>query len=251
MANGQAYRRWADVEAEMQRMSRLPQSDWLAEAEHLQSETLVFLIRQTRRASQELYGRLVQELSRRMVRIANRWAQGLDEITTEEIVSQVEIKVLQLVLADTPSRQSDFLEGAFGKAVERFTINAVEKHNNSVLGRRGDLVAPVDPENDEEFEEIEGPIELAPDDRPGPEAVFLQLQDEARRPELIRKACDAVKDPRRLEAVILHYVDGWPVASRDPNQPDLERHFHASSRQIKRWIAAALKAMRNAVGDEK
>ena len=36
--------------------SRLPQFDWIAEAESLQNETLVFLIRQTGSGDQEPFG---------------------------------------------------------------------------------------------------------------------------------------------------------------------------------------------------
>ena len=243
MANGKAYERRADVEAEIQRVLCLHQSGWIAEAEDLQNETLVFLIRQIDRGDQELFGPLLQELSRRIVRLASRWAQGFDKITTENIVMQVEIEILELVLAETPSRQSDFLEIAFAKAVERRTIDAVMKHNNSPMGRRGEIVAEADDDGDD-FDEIERPIERAADGRPSPEAIVLQLQDEARRREWIQKACDAVKDPRHLVAVILHYGHGWPITCKDPGKPDLARYFDVKPRQIKYWIATALETMR-------
>jgi len=41
---------------------RLHQSGWIAEAEDLQNETLVFLIRQIDRGDEEPFGRLLQEL---------------------------------------------------------------------------------------------------------------------------------------------------------------------------------------------
>src|SRR3989442_4872940 len=46
LANGKAYERRPDVEAEIQRVLRLHQSAWIAEAEDLQNENLVSLIRQ-------------------------------------------------------------------------------------------------------------------------------------------------------------------------------------------------------------
>jgi len=251
LANGKAYERRPDVEAEIQRVLRLHQSAWIAEAEDLQNETLVFLIRQIDRGDEELFGRLLQELSKRTVRIASRWAQGLDPIAAEEIVLRVEMQILELVLAETASRQSDFLEVAFGKAVEVRTINAVRNHNGSAMGRRAEIVADTPGDFGDEFDEMERPLGLAVDDRPGPEAILLQLEDEARRDEWIQKAYDAVRDLRHLEAVILHYGCGWPITSKDPSKPDLARHFGAKPRQIKYWIATALEAMRETIGEQK
>ena len=243
-ADGKPYERSATVQTEIGRILCLPQSDWIAEAEDLQNETLVFLIRQTRRADPQLYDRLFQELSKRITRLARRSVRGFDRTTAQEIVLKVEIDILELVLAEEPSRKTDFLEIAFAQAIERRTLNAVRNHNNSPMGRRGEILADA---TNEDGDEIERPIELAADDRPGPEAVLLQLQDEARRPELLQKAYDAVEDPRHLEAVILHYSHGWPITCKDPGKKDLARHFNATPRQIKYWIATALKAMREAL----
>ncbi len=236
------------MQTEIGRILRLPESDWIVEAKELQNETLVFLIRQIRRADEELYRRLLQELSGRIIRVARRWVRGLDRIAAEDIVLKVEIDMLELVLAEKPSRKTDFLEIAFAQAVERRTIDALRKHNNSPIGHHGEILTDA---TDEDGDEIERTIELAPDHRPGPEAILLQLEDEARRPELLRKAYDAVKDPRHVEAAILHYGRGWPITSKDPRKSDLERHFQATPGQIKYWIAAALKAMREAIGVEK
>jgi len=232
------------VQTEIGRILRLPESDWIAEAKDLQNETLVFLTRQIRRADEELYTRLLQELSKRIIRLARRWVRGLDRITAEDIVLKVEIDILEFVLTEKPSRKTDFLEIAFAQAVERRTIDALRKHNNSPMGHRGEILTDATDEDGDA-------IERAADDRPGPEAILLQLEDEARRPELLRKACDAVKDPRHVEAAILHYGHGWPITSKDPTKSDLERQFQATPGQIKYWIAAALKAMREAIGVEK
>ena len=102
-----------------------------------------------------------------------------------------------------------------------------------------------------DFDEIERPIELAADDRPGPEAILLERQDAALRKKLIRKARDAVKDPRHFEAVMLHKGEGLPITSKDPTEPDLERHFQERPRKIKHRLAAAMKAMRKALGVKK
>ena len=249
--DGKPYLRRADVETEILRALSHPRVEWIALAERrgsgrLSNEALVFLIRRSRKGDRDLFGRLVHELGDRTVRIADRWAQGFDQDTLEEIVWTVEKEIVDLVLAETPSRQSDFLEVAFGKAVERRTINAVEKRRNSPLPLRH-MPASV---SDEETEP-ERPTESVADERAGPEEIVAELENEARRPELIRKARAAVKDPRHVEAVILRYVYGWPMVDKDPNKPTLTRHFGKSARQIQNWLADALEAMRAAIGDRK
>ena len=63
------------------------------------------------------------------------------------------------------------------------------------------------------------------------------------------KAVESVKDRRHVDAVILHYVRGWPITDHDPTKPSLERHFGKSGRQIQNWIKSALATMRVAIGD--
>ncbi len=215
-------------------------------AGRLSNEALVFLIRQIRDGDRDLFGRLVHEVGSRSLRIAEHWAQGFDRDTTDEIVWQVEKEIVDLVLAETPSRQSDFLEMAFGTAVERRTINTVEKRRQFPRPLRTHSETITD-----ETTEPEAPTELVPDDRPGPEEIVVQLEDEARRPELIRKALAAVKDPRHVEAVIMRHVHGWPITDKDPTKPTLARHFAKSGRQIQNWINETLEAMRAAIGDKR
>jgi hypothetical protein len=172
------------------------------------------------------------------VRIANRWARGFNAITTEGIVLKVELEIIELILAETPSRQSDFLEVAFGKAVERRTINAVSQHR----GRTPHV---------DNVNELASAAELVADNRPSPEEIFAELEDDIRRPELIRMACDAVKNPQHLEAVILRFCHDWPITDSDPNKQTLARRFGKSGRQIQNWINKALEEMRTAIGEKK
>jgi hypothetical protein len=78
--------------------------------------------------------------------------------------------------------------------------------------------------------------------------ILLNLQDENRRHQLLRKACNAVKDRRHLEAVILHYGHGIPITSKQRGKPNLEHRFRQPPRKIKYWIAMGLEQMRAALG---
>ena len=107
---------------------------------------------------------------------------------------------------------------------------------------------------DEDGNEIERPIELAPDNRPGPEAVLLQLGEETARADLAEKARKAVKDSQHFEAVMLHFGDGKPIRSSDPNELDLVQHLQISEGQVRYRLRAGMKAIRKALGvqnDEK
>lgn len=246
---GKRYQRRADVEAEIVRALARPRGDWLAMCQgqgRLSSEAIVFLARQTLDDDRDLCGRLIHQLGRTVARTARHWAQGFDPLTTDEIVWQVETEIIELVLAPTPSRQSDFLEIAFGKAVERRTINAVEKRQHAPMpfgvSRSGN--ADDEPQPDRQAERVA-------DKGPDPEHILAQLEDEASRRQLVSKAHASVKDPRHLEAVILRHVRGWPISDKDPTKPTLVKHFGKSERQIRNWINEGLEAMRAAIGETK
>jgi hypothetical protein len=248
--NGEPYERRPDVEAEIARALNCSRGEWVRMAEgkdRLSREALVFLIRQTIDIDRDLCGRLIHKLSKSVGRIAQHWAQGFDRITTDEILLQVEIEIIELVLAENPSRQSEFLEIAFGKAVERRTINAVEKRRNSPMP----LNAGSGDGSGRDEMEMESPAESVPDECPNPEEIVEQLEDEIRCRALISKASAAVKDPRHLKAVILRHIRGWPITAKDPNKPNLARYFGVSGRQIQNWISNALEAMRAAIGDKR
>src|SRR5438067_8338820 len=150
--DGKPYERSATVKSEIGTILCVPESDWIAQADDLQNETLVFLIRQTRRADPELYGRLFQELSKRITRLARRSVRGLDRPTAEEIVLKVEIDMLELVLAEEASRKTDFLQVAFAQAVESRTVDAVRKHRrNSPMAHRGEILADATNEDGDEI----------------------------------------------------------------------------------------------------
>jgi hypothetical protein len=247
MLDGKPYQRRLDVEAEIAAALARSPREWptLIESQAgISNEALVFLAKRAAKIDRDLCGRLIHELSGRLVKIATRWAQGFDPMTMDEIVLNVEIQIVELVLTETPSRRSDFLEVAFGTAVERRTINAVEKWKKSPEARRETSRNISDDDTDSEND-----MELIADTGAGPEEILARLDDERHRTELIRRARAAVKDTRHVEAVILRYVHGWPITDKDPTKPSLERHFEKSGRQIQNWIKSALKMMRIAIGE--
>ena len=120
MLDGRPYRRRADVEAEIARTMARPRDEWTTLCrgpERLSNEAIVFLVRQTVDDDRDLCGRLISHLGRTVAEAAAHWAQGLDPLTTAEIVMQVETEIIELLLAERPSRQSEFLEIALQRAL--------------------------------------------------------------------------------------------------------------------------------------
>jgi hypothetical protein len=245
-AGGEPYRRRDDVVKKIIAALEHPRTEWAEMARHkgekkLPDEALVFLIRKCFDGDRNLFGCLISELTSRTIRIAERWAQGFDPCTTEEIVKKVDDKIIDLLLMQRPSPTSEFLEVAFGNAVRNETLKMVEKFRQDALSRRG---GSVELSTDETMAQI-------PAQNLDMDEVIIQLADEVQRSELIRMAQAAVKDSRHLEAVILRHVYGWPFTDSDPNKPSLDRHFKMSGRQIQNWINETLKIMYTAIGDKR
>ena len=235
---GDRYVRRADVESAITLALGRPRAEWgTLVAEEFPAEALVFLIRQVERTETTLFGTLINELMDRILKTARKWAKGFDTTNTEEILFKVEQKVIDLLLAESPSRQSEYLEIAFTDKVKKLTLNAVQKCKSSPLYRTKDVT---------DSTETAEPA----DHRPVPDEVLLLIESRTRRPELMRRAYAAVKDRRHLEAVILRHVHNWPIKDKDPDTPTLAKRYGKSGRQIQNWISDALEAMRTAIGEK-
>jgi len=227
-------------------MLSLPESDWMAQAGDLQNETLVFLIRRTHGMNNGVCGELLLKLQTRIATHAHRFTQNLNGIDEEELVLTLEMKIIELVLTQEPSRKRDFLEVAFAQSTNRLALDLLKRRDNSPAGHVVEMAGDGSDEAGEEA--VERPIEFVADARPGPDKVLFALRDQNRDYELLWKACSAVDDPRHLEAAILHYSHDMPVTSKQRGKPNLKRHFRKDPRRIKYWISTALAQMRAGLG---
>jgi hypothetical protein len=233
-ADGKPYERSASVQAEISRTLALHAPDWLREAPNLQNETLAYLIRRSQDRDRQLMGDLMRVVSTRIHRLAGSRLRGFNKDTAQEILLKAEFEIFGLLLAETPSLDSEFLEIAFGDIVVKRTLNAIRAHQRSIFGkRRGDLHPGA---TDEDGDEIERPIELAADDRAGFETNVIRVRD-------VEKAREAVKDPRHFEAVRLHFGDGMPIF-------DISKHLSISEGRVRYGLRAGMKAIRKAFGVE-
>jgi len=233
--DGKPLVRRADVENEISCALATDPATWIEKAQSLSSEAIVHLICTLRvRGEDHVCGCLVKRIGRRIARIAKDWAKGFDQITTDEIVIQVGKEVISLILAETPNRQSEFLEISFKMAVKRRTLNQVEKLTHHPLTHQ--FVAPA--------------VDMLEDECPNPEEIAVAAEALTLNQELIRAGLAAIKDSRHREAVILHYLEGWPITDKNPHKPTLCTHFRITARQISTWMKTALAEMRQAIGDK-
>jgi hypothetical protein len=244
---GHRYARPPHINAEIRRLLPLARSHWVAQAGSLQNETLVYLIRLTHENDSTVCGNLMLELQKRITRQARVFCRDMDDFDEEQFISDVEIRVLELVLTKEQSRKRDVLEVAFGQAVKRLALDELKTFENSTAAHIADFAVATDVHWDGE-EEIERPIEFLPDATSGPEDILLNLDKGKHGHRLLRKALQAVSDPRHREAAILHWGRGIPIESCRRGKDCLTRRFRKDARQIKYWLDVAMKQMRDALG---
>lgn len=242
------YRRYEVVEDELRSVLPLCPAEWTKARTRLKSESLIFLSRYIRRHDDHVSGRLQLEINARTVRMAKRWIYGFDKEATEFIASEVEAEIMVLLLAEVPSRQSEYLEIAFGQAVYRHTKNAVDRFKNTPLAHKGEVVQATSDEDG--ADEVERPLERIPDRGPGPYERCLENETEALWAAWVQKALRFVSHPKHRETIILRYLKEWPITSKDADQSCLTRHFKVSARQIQNWIETALKQMKKGMMGE-
>lgn len=237
--DGRRYIRHEDVEDEIRTALAAEPASWAPGS--LKNETLVHLIRSLRWRDEmaNILGRLFDQLGRRVVVIVGDYSKGFPKSVREEIHEHVSHEVVKLVLAETPTRKSDFLEVEFKKVVKGLTLNEADKRRRQPRPHQFMPVA-----NDPDSLADQG-TEL-PDDGPGPE----EIAESREVNDLLRAKIDSIADPRHREAVVLYYLQGWPITDQDPTKPTLCNYFHISERQIRNWIQRALAEMRKAMGDE-
>ena len=240
-AEGGVYTRRADVEAEIERMLALDPSRWTAVG--LKSETVVHLIRRLWRTGEKtVLGRLLDALAKRTTRIATASARGFSPTITEEIVGVVGLEVIELVLAEQTSGQSEFLECAFDLAVQRRAFKQAAKRKQLRRTRQ----FPIHVSEDDGA--VTDGAQTVPDDGPSPEDLAAEREFRALAPVQIPRALAAISNPDHRLAVDLHHIQGWPITDQDPSRQTVSTYFGVCDRTIRNWMRTAFSEMRNELG---
>ncbi len=234
---GGAYARPSDVETEIAKTIATDPSTWPLTT--LKSETLVYLARRFQsRNDHGLIGKLIECLGKRVAQIARDFSSGLAKSVAEEFAIEIAEEVNLLIFAQTASRQSEFLECAFRTAVQRRSINKRAKLRDRLNHEKCESLLPAIESDGEEI----GIVASHEDREPGP-------AERAMKSDMIRRGLEAVSNPLHREAIILHYLKGWPIKEEDETVPTLSTHFGKTDRQIRIWLAKARSEMRAALGD--
>ena len=243
--DGTPYFRRPKVEAQIAAALATDPSTW--KSRKWESETMIYLIRlQWRSGNESSVLPLFEKLGTNISTVVRDNAQGLDTVTTELIIDEIEKEVVGLIFAEVPSRKSEFLEVSIRLAIKRRTLTWIKKLNLSNVrtiteSSLGSII------QDDETTNV---IQLYPDELPEPVDLLIGKEDLRLNPERIRGALAAVTNPKHREAFVLHYMEGWPIKSVDPAIVTLCTHFKRSDRQISTWINTARSEMRNAMGEE-
>jgi hypothetical protein len=240
--SGEPYKRHDAVEDELRSVLPLGPAAWTARKRELKCESLVFLHRSIRRQDDHVAGVLHQEITNRTMQLGSRFIYGIYEEARNFILSEVESELTVLLLAEVPSRQSEYLEIGFGQTIYRHTLNAIERYMSTPLAHQDNSKKKYDKED---ADEIRRAVEQVPDGSAGPHESLVENQTEQLWAAWVEKALKFVTNQKHREAVILKYLKGWPVTSQDPDKPCLARRFKVSARQIQNWIDIALEQMRN------
>lgn len=247
--SGTPYARHEGVEAEIAAALAIGSPAWLtAEGRPTAKwrlETLVHLIRLSAAAGDgHIVGALTAEFLARAKPTIESRAQGYGLADSEAIEIEVGDTLVDLIMAPTPTRMSEYLE------VDAVTM--IRQRTDRAVLQRGDLPKARDfraaqPDDEGGWSPV---VEALPD--PGLDPLAHLLEAEAAAGSgLLRRLLRAVKDARHRKAFILHKLRGWPYTSPDPNTPTLCSQFAPTGeRQIRNWINTAIAQMRAAHGDE-
>jgi hypothetical protein len=88
------------------------------------------------------------------------------------------------------------------------------------------LPLPTPREDDDETSgNCSAPTNALQDDAPGPVETLIEAERPALTETQIRTALSAITNQRHREAVILRYLQDWPIKDKDPNKQTLCKHF--------------------------
>lgn len=241
--SGEPYTRFADVENQITEVIQAPIGEWagivFSDTKRWKAQTLVYLARHAV-AEEQVFGLLLAEILRRASKVLAYLDKVFDPTTLEVIDAELAKMLAALVLVESPTRTSEYLEIDFKGKVNQLANRVAAAYNaypapNQILvsSKHGDRPDPLDaiPSNET------------------PYSLLAAKTDQG----LIRRLLKAVTDPRHRKAFILRKMRNWPMYDDDSNTPSVLRHFGLrpdQRRMVQYWITRAEDQMREAYGEE-
>jgi hypothetical protein len=241
--DGKPYQRPETVENDIAEMLSVHHSQRAGRAPFALNESLIYCIRRRDNNDEQYHEVFVGEIDKRLADHAGRYVRKLPQVQAEDIVTKVQHEFRELIFAERGSARTEFLEVAFALAVKKRTLQLVNLYWSSPWSRRSNAAALDD---DEEITEQE--LQRIHDRSPDPEAALLDKENQALCKQLCERALDAITDPLDREIATLHWLDGWPIASKIRGEPDLVGKYRTSRGKIEWRLERGKRQMRAAVG---
>ena len=232
---GEVYSRTDVVQRQIQSTIR---QDWEAVAnratvsddaspQYLQEESLVYLVREALREEQDSAFRdIFAVLFRRCVKYIERHLSSLPPDRVEDASQNVMAKVTEKIM-DLSTDAGDFFQVRFWLALKRVIITEYDKQIKEL-------------KVDEDMVRIDEPVEGKDGLEPA-----LDLRDESISQEDLASLSEGLSSLKgRLRKVfILRFYQGWPIKSKDKEEPTLSSYFNVTPRTIQNWLEEAEAAL--------
>ena len=210
--------------------------------DYLSDECLAYLLRAFQRGGQT---HLVAELGGVLLRRcapAMRARLRLNNQTLRDDAYDEAVRRLLTRLLDVSGDKNDYFQVHFADALKSLTIDVFRMYRRQQ--EKQEQTVPLGGTGDEDGEAEYGIAEL-PDTTPDP---FAQL-DQAERRERMRAALAQL--PTEIQgAMVLKYLDGWPIEHSDPFVPTISGRFNKTPRTINNWLRQAKHALAESLGEQ-
>ena len=242
---GEPYLRHPPVEAEIREALAIAPEDWVGSTGRSplwRLETLVHLIRlRARDNDNRLLGALTFAFLEAAKPTVERWSRGFGPADTEVIEGLVGDRLVALVLAELPTRTSEYLEIDAKTVIKQATLRVVSTFKDQPKAHAFKTAVQGE----------DGTLSLLVENLPGgglDPLEHLLAKESSQERGVFRRLLLAVTDPRHREAFILRKLRNWPYSNPDPAVPTLESRFGIGERQIRTRINTAIAQMRAAHG---
>ena len=219
--DGKLYSRRAEIELQISVILALPADELLDRANnndlhsptYVHSESLIYFARHYHRRHQDP---IVSQIAHVLIKryhglLLNHYFRSLDADEAASAYSEA-ISNLFVNVLDLSSDRADYFQVNFASGLQRLAISVYRKYHPKSASRKTS------------WDEL-------PDEIPSSD---ISIEDQITEFEEWEEALKDIPDPMRM-AFLLRHRDGWPVESKDPNQPTISRRFNITSRTYRNW----------------
>lgn len=241
--NGDVYKRESVVESQIISSIGLPDEGVIARAKisdkevvgFLQEETLVYLIRESAQNQRQLVADILLEiLLVRCQRQVDYRIRSLDSDLANEAYAEIMRKLFEKIFG--AEGQSDYLQVRFWNALDRIAIDVFRQCNHRREQDEANLMSSpytAGEETEEVKDEWEQILIGSEHLIPG-ESRWSSVERKA----LIEDALQVLGEPTRT-AFLLHYLEGWQIESKDPDEMTLSKYYQVTPKTIGNWLRKA------------